>query len=120
MQLLCMSEYMWESMRIPIFAGVTAIGLAFLVVAIICLRHVRFRRKCDRVYNGMAKVDVFKIMGDPYDCTIDYDGSELYHWLKPQWKGWFRGGAVVRSLTVTIKDNKVIKIVRKNMDVSVL
>lgn len=114
------SSNTWKYIRIPVIAGAIAVGIIIIIVAIICLRHVKFRRKCDRIYTGMARDDVFKIMGDPYDYKTHYDGTEVYWWKKSQWKGWLRGGTLVRSLVVTIKGGKVIKIIRNNMDETVL
>lgn len=38
---------------------------------------------------------------------------------KNQWRGFLRGGTIVRSVKVTLIDEKVVKVTTKNLDVPV-
>lgn len=47
------------------------------------------------------------------------DGKLIIIYEKTQWRGFLRGGTIVRSVKVTLVDEKVVKVTTKNMDVPV-
>ncbi|HCW81417.1 MAG TPA: hypothetical protein DHG49_01525 [Clostridiales bacterium] len=47
------------------------------------------------------------------------DDKLIITYEKTQWRGFLRGGTIVRSVKVTLVDERVVKVTTKNMDVPV-
>lgn len=67
---------------------------------------------------GMSKAEVLGLFGEPTGCRVK-DGVETLTWKHSEYKGFMRGGTIVRSVVVDIVDDKVTGYDSENMDRSV-
>jgi hypothetical protein len=68
---------------------------------------------------GATAEELQKIFGEPTSKEEEDDGKLQITYEKTQWRGFLRGGTIVRSVKVTLVDEKVVKVTTKNMDVPV-
>lgn len=64
---------------------------------------------------GMPKADVLKLFGNPTGCRTK-DGVETLTWKHSEFKGFMRGGTIVRTVIVDFVDDKVTGYDSENMD----
>lgn len=67
---------------------------------------------------GMSKAEVIELFGEPTGCRVK-DGVETLTWKHSEFKGFMRGGTIVRSVVVDIVDGKVTGYDSENMDRSI-
>lgn len=67
---------------------------------------------------GMTKAEVLALFGDPTGCRVK-DGVETLTWKHSEFKGFLRGGTIVRSVVVDIVDDKVTGYDSENIDRSI-
>ena len=95
------------------------VSLGFLIVSIIAQRHALFINTAKSVCLGATAEELQKIFGDSTSKEEEDDGKLIITYEKTQWRGFLRGGTIVRSVKVTLVDEKVVKVTTKNMDVPV-
>lgn len=67
---------------------------------------------------GMTKAEVLDLFGEPTGYRVK-DGVETLTWKHSEFKGFMRGGTIVRSVVVDIVDDKVTGYDSENMDRSI-
>ena len=80
-------------------------GVLFLILSLTAERHFNFIKKTKSIQQG-ASIE-------------EEDGKLIIIYEKTQWRGFLRGGTIVRSVKVTLVDERVVKVTTKNMDVPV-
>lgn len=101
---------------------VTLIGFAvlFLILSLTAERHYQFKDNCKFVKEGTTLDSLEVLFGTkPANWVKEDDGKLTITYEKTQWRGFLRGGTIVRSVKVTLVDEKVVKVTTKNMDVPV-
>lgn len=116
--LLCMSEFVWENIKIPILVSLVALVILFICVIAWSRKHKKFINKSSNISLGMTKSQVISIMGG-YPTSTERNGDkEILIWEKNQWKGIAHGGTLTRGVKVVFLNGKVYDISSKNMDKS--
>lgn len=95
------------------------VSLGFLIISIIAQKHALFINTAKSVCLGATAEELQKIFGEPTSKEEEEDGKLIITYEKTQWRGFLRGGTIVRSVKVTLVDEKVVKVTTKNMDVPV-
>lgn len=67
---------------------------------------------------GMPKADVLALLGEPTGCRVR-DGVETLTWKHSEFKGFLRGGNIVRTIVIDFVDDKVTGYDSENMDKSI-
>lgn len=100
---------------------VTLIGFAvlFLILSLTAERHYHFIEKIKLLQQSTTAEELQKTFGEPTSKEEEDDGKLIITYEKTQWRGFLRGGTIVRSVKVTLVDEKVVKVTTKNMDVPV-
>lgn len=99
--------------------GLVGVALGFLIISIIAQKHALFINTAKSVCLGATAEELQKIFGEPTSKEEEEDGKLTITYEKTQWRGFLRGGTIVRSVKVTLVDEKVVKVTTKNMDVPV-
>ena len=100
----------------------TIIGFALclLLLSLIAERQYQFKDNCKFVKEGTTLDSLEVLFGTkPANWVKEDDGKLIITYEKTQWRGFLRGGTIVRSVKVTLVDEKVVKVTTKNMDVPV-
>lgn len=100
-----------------LFGGLIILLLSFIVFGMIS-SHKKFITKALSIQEGMSYNQVFEILGSPTTEEKE-DNKKIYTWEKAQWKGYFSGGTIVRSIKVIFIEDKVVSITKKHLDKSV-
>ena len=70
-------------------------------------------------YNECNVGDLFskvtEIAGSP-DETLNLGDVILYRYVSEEWKGFLRGGTIVRKMEFAVKDGKIISKTSQNLD----
>lgn len=66
---------------------------------------------------GMNINEVISKCGKP-DEIIDLGDTKVLSWINEEWKGFLRGGTIIRKLTFVVKDNKIISKSGQNLEKS--
>ena len=99
----------------------TIIGFALciLFLSMIAKRQYQFKDNANFVKEGTTLDSIEVLFGTKPANWIKDDGKLTITYEKTQWRGFLRGGTIVRSVKVTLVDEKVVKVTTKNMDVPV-
>ncbi|MBR1867983.1 MAG: hypothetical protein IJ800_05335 [Clostridia bacterium] len=68
---------------------------------------------------GMEKQEVIDLLGEPTGMR-NRNGVETFTWKHSEFKGFLRGGNVVRTIIADFEDGKLTGYDSENMDKSVL
>ena len=103
------------------------IGLSMLFGFAICLlllsltakRQYQFKENIRYIEENIT-LDSLEVILGTKPANWEQDGETLIiTYEKTQWRGFLRGGTIVRSVKVTLVGEKVVKVATKNMDVPV-
>ena len=64
---------------------------------------------------GMTKAQVLELLGEPTGCRVN-SGVETMTWKSSEFRGFVRGGTMVRSIIVDLKDGIVTGFDSENLD----
>ena len=96
-----------------------AVICGIFITAVIVQRHALFINYAKSIQQDML-FEELKTMFSTMPATNEQDGETLIiTYEKTQWRGFLRGGTIVRSVKVTLVGEKVVKVATKNMDVPV-
>lgn len=110
--------------KIPL---ILPIGLSMLFGFAICLlllsltarKQYQFKENIRYIEENITLDSLEVILGTkPANWEQDEDKLIIIY-EKTQWRGFLRGGTIVRSVKVTLIDEKVVKVTTKNLDVPV-
>ncbi len=75
----------------------------------------KWRKAYAACHVGDDVTKLFSLAGSP-DSTLDLGGSILYTYESHEWKGYLRGGTIVRQMQFVVKNRKIISKTSKNLD----
>lgn len=70
------------------------------------------------ITNAMLEIlfsKVIAIAGQP-DESLNLGESTLYRYVSEEWKGFLRGGTIVRRMEFVVKDGKTLSKTSQNLD----
>ena len=85
----------------------------------IAKRQYQFKDNVNFVKEGTTLDSIEVLFGTKPSNWIKDDDKLIITYEKTQWRGFLRGGTIVRSVKVTLVDERVVKVTTKNMDVPV-
>ncbi|MFQ7031016.1 MAG: hypothetical protein ACLRSG_06120 [Christensenellales bacterium] len=94
-------------------------GVLFLILSLTAERHFNFIELTKSIQQGASIEELQNMFEEQPALKDEEDGKLIIIYEKTQWRGFLRGGTIVRSVKVTLVDEKVVKVTTKNMDVPV-
>ena len=94
-------------------------GSACLILSLTAERHFNFIELTKSIQQGASIEELQNMFEEQPALKDEEDGKLIIIYEKTQWRGFLRGGTIVRSVKVTLVDEKVVKVTTKNMDVPV-
>lgn len=74
-----------------------------------------WRSAYNRAQIGDPIQSIIDACGEPDEC-INLGDSMIMTWENSEWKGWLRGGTIVRKMTFVSKEGKIISKNGQNLD----
>ena len=94
-------------------------GVLFLILSLTAERHFNFIELTKSIQQGASIEELQNMFEEQSALKDEEDGKLIITYEKTQWRGFLRGGTIVRSVKVTLVDERVVKVTTKNMDVPV-
>ena len=94
-------------------------GVLFLILSLTAERHSNFIELTKSIQQGASIEELQNMFEEQSASKEEEDDKLIITYEKTQWRGFLRGGTIVRSVKVTLVDEKVVKVTTKNMDVPV-
>lgn len=94
-------------------------AICFLLLSLTARKQYQFKENIRYIEENITLDSLEVILGTkPANWEQDEDKLIIIY-EKNQWRGFLRGGTIVRSVKVTLIDEKVVKVTTKNLDVPV-
>ena len=76
---------------------------------------ISWRKAYESCREGDDFSKVKAIAGEP-DEVLNLGDSILYTYVSEEWKGWLRGGTIVRKMQFVVKEGKIVSKAGQNLD----
>ena len=77
----------------------------------------KIRRAYNAIYPNMPIAEVINIVGFPDSCIGTLEEGILT-WSNSVWKGFFRGGTIIRKVIIFTRNGVVVQFSSENLNVS--